>query len=83
MSQHLPTWKSLLDEADLFEGNHKFFRELLPHSSPLFQLPTGALYWDELTRAQNNVLAGTATPADAMKDVAARVQPQLDRACRK
>jgi len=83
MSQHLPTWQSLLNEADLFEGNHKFFKDLLPHSNPLFQLPTGALYWDELTRAQGNVLSGSASPEDAMKDVASRVQPQLDRACKK
>ncbi len=83
MSQHLPTWKSLLDEADLFDGQHKFFKDLLPKSNPLFQLATGALYWDELTRAQEKVLSGSATPADAMAAVAARVQPQLDRACSK
>jgi len=83
MSQHLPTWKSLLDEGDLFQGPHAFFKELLPHSNPLFQLPVGALYWDELTRAQGNVLAGTATPADAMAEAGTRTQAQLDRACAK
>ena len=67
----------------LFEGPHAFFKELLPHSNPLFQLPVGALYWDELTRAQGNVLAGSAAPANAMAEVASRTQPQLDRACAK
>jgi len=83
MSQHLPTWKSLLDEPALFEGNHQFFKDIVPHSSPLFQLAVGALYWDELTRAQDKVISGSAKPADAMKDVIGRVQPQLDRACKK
>lgn len=80
MSGHLPTWASLIDE-DIYDENHKFFKDLLPHTSPLFQLPTGALYWDELTRAQEAVLAGTVTPEAAMQGVSSRVQPRLDRAC--
>lgn len=79
-SGHLPTWASLIDE-DIYDENHIFFKNLLPHTSPLFQLPTGALYWDELTRAQQAVLAGSSTAEAAMEGVASRVQPRLDRAC--
>ena len=80
VSAHLPTWKSLLDE-DIYDENHMFFKDLLPHTSPLFQLPVGALYWDELTRAQEQVLSGQSSAADAMANVKKRVQPRLDRAC--
>lgn len=79
-SAHLPTWASLIDE-DIYDEHHVFFKDLLPHTSPLFQLPTGALYWDELTRAQEAVLAGSATAQAAMETAASRVQPRLDRAC--
>ncbi len=81
VSAHLPTWKSLLNE-DIYDESHMFFKDLLPHTSPLFQLPVGALYWDELTRAQEQVLSGQATPEAAMANVAKRVQPRLDRACK-
>ena len=80
VSAHLPTWESLLDE-DIYDENHMFFKDLLPYTSPLFQLPVGALYWDELTRAQEQVLSGQSTAEKAMANVKKRVQPRLDRAC--
>jgi multiple sugar transport system substrate-binding protein len=80
-TSHLPTVKSLLEDQSLFDKNHQFFRKLLDvaHSRP--PLPVGALYWDELTVALEAVALNRKQPQEALEQVAARVQPQLDKFC--
>ena len=78
---HLPTYASLLDEADLFTEDHVFFKDLLEFSTSLPTLAVGAQLWDELTSAQQKVTLGEATPEEALKTVDDRVNQQLHRYC--
>ncbi len=80
-TKHLPTWASLLDEADLFEGDHQFFRTLLPDSASLPPVPAGAAYWDALSTAQEQVTLNVKQPAEALQEVIDRMQPILDPLC--
>lgn len=81
-TRHLPTVVSLLHNDELYTEEHQFFKDLLPYSTARPVLPVGALYWDELTKAQEKVLLGAATPEEALRAVYDRVQPQLERAMR-
>jgi multiple sugar transport system substrate-binding protein len=80
-SSHLPTWKALLEETDLFGERHKFFAELLPTAKNRPPLPVGAKYWDELTVAWQKTYLDQEEPGDALQTVFDRVQPDLARFC--
>lgn len=79
-SSHMPTYKALLDDDSLYEGNHKFFKQLLANSNSRPPLPVGGLYWDALTQAQNAVTLKQADPTQALQQAYDTVQPQLDQA---
>lgn len=79
-TQHFPTWASLLEE-DLYDAKHTFFNDLLANSRSLALVPVGALYWDELTNAQERVYLNQVTPEAALSDVKDRVQTQLQTYC--
>jgi len=74
---HLPTIKSLLQDASLFDAQHKTFLDLLPGALNRPPLAVGGIYWDALTSAQGSVELNTKTPDVALKEVEAAVQPQL------
>lgn len=80
-TQHMPTVASLQDDAELFEGRHQFFSELLANARSRPPLPVGALYWDELTSAWEKMYLNQEEPQAALEQVAARVQPQLQPFC--
>jgi multiple sugar transport system substrate-binding protein len=77
-TSHLPTLKTLLEDASLYDERHAQFLDLLAvaHNRP--PLAVGALYWDALTTAQGSVELNTAEPAAALQEVADTVQPQLE-----
>ena len=75
---HLPTVKSLLADASLFDPQHKTFLDLLPDAKNRPPLAVGAAYWDALTQAQGSVELNTKTPEAALAEVEAAVQPRLD-----
>jgi len=77
-STHLPTIKALLEDASLYDEQHKTFLELLPVALNRPPLAVGAVYWDALTSAQGSVELNTKTPDEALKEVQDSVQPQLD-----
>jgi multiple sugar transport system substrate-binding protein len=81
MTKHLPTWASLLEETELFEGDHQFLRGLLPESASLPPVPAGAAYWDALTTAQEQVTLNVQEPAAALQEVIDRMQPILAPLC--
>jgi multiple sugar transport system substrate-binding protein len=76
---HLPTYASLMNEADLFTTEHQFFRNILPTARSRPVLPVGAFYWDQLTAAQNAVVDNTQTPQQALQSVEEQTQAQLNR----
>ncbi|MDR2071207.1 MAG: ABC transporter substrate-binding protein [Treponema sp.] len=76
---HLPTYASLMNEADLFTAEHQFFRSILPVARSRPVLPVGAFYWDQLTAAQNAVVDNTSTPEQALKAVEEQTQAQLNK----
>jgi multiple sugar transport system substrate-binding protein len=75
---HLPTIKSLLADASLYDAQHKTFLDLLPGALNRPPLAVGGVYWDALTSAQGSVELNTKTPEAALKEVQDAVQPQLD-----
>jgi multiple sugar transport system substrate-binding protein len=77
----LPTLTDLLEDQSLFEGNLQLFGELTDVAQSRPALPVGALYWDELTAAQEAVLLNREEPAPVLEQVESRVQPQLDEFC--
>lgn len=79
-TQHFPTWASLLEE-DLYDARHAFFNDLIANSRSLALVPVGALYWDELTSAQERVYLDQAAPTAALGVVRNRVQAQLQPYC--
>jgi multiple sugar transport system substrate-binding protein len=79
-STHLPTIKSLLEDASLYDEAHKTFLDLLPTAHNRPPLAVGGVYWDALTAAQGSVELNTKQPQAALQEVEAAVQPQLDQA---
>ena len=77
-STHLPTIKALLDDASLYDEQHKTFLDLLDVALNRPPLAVGAVYWDALTSAQGSVELNSKTPQEALQEVQDSVQPQLD-----
>jgi multiple sugar transport system substrate-binding protein len=77
-STHLPTLNTLLADATLYDAQHKQFLDLLPTAKSRPPLAVGAAYWDALTSAQGSVELNTKKPMDALQEVQAAIQPQLD-----
>ncbi len=80
-TQHMPTWKPLLNDSSLYQGDLGLFVKLLPtaHSRPA--LPVGSLYWDQLSAAQDAAIRHTKDPAASLKDVATTVNDKLSQYC--
>lgn len=80
-TQHMPTWKTLLSDSTLYQGDLSIFVKLLPtaHSRPA--LPVGSLYWDQLSTAQDAALRHSKDPAAALKDVATATNDKLSQYC--
>jgi multiple sugar transport system substrate-binding protein len=80
---HLPTFSSLLEDAELFpDPQHLFFAQtLLPTAKNRPPLPVGARYWNELTSAQERIYLNQEEPAVALATVKERVQPDLAEFC--
>jgi len=75
----LPTWTALLDDDSLFIPQYSFFRELLKVTKSRPVLPVGALYWDQLSVAQDDMATNSKTPVQALTDVQNTVQAQYDK----
>jgi len=80
-TQHMPTWKTLLSDTTLYQGDLNLFVKLLPsaHSRPA--LPVGSLYWDQLSAAQDAAIRHTQDPAAALKAAADTVNGKLAQYC--
>ena len=74
-----PTLVALLNDPNLFPANKKYFQETLGFTKNRPPLPVGALYWDALSTAQDMVVQNVQTPQQALQQVEATVQPQLDK----
>jgi multiple sugar transport system substrate-binding protein len=80
-TQHMPTWKTLLNDSTLYQGDLGLFVKLLPtaHSRPA--LPVGSLFWDQLSSAQDAVVRHSKDPATALKDAATATNDKLQQYC--
>jgi len=78
---HIPTWKTLLTDNSLYQGDINIFLKLLPtaHSRPA--LPVGSLYWDQLSAAQDAAIRHTQDPAVSLKAAADTVNAKLQQYC--
>jgi multiple sugar transport system substrate-binding protein len=77
----IPTLTSMLEEEGLFTGKLELFGQLTDVAQSRPPLPVGALYWDELTAANEAVLLNREEPAAALEGVESQVQPQLEEFC--
>jgi multiple sugar transport system substrate-binding protein len=81
-TSHLPTIRTVLEDASLFDDQHRVFADqLLPTAKNRPPLPVGARYWDELTSAWERVYLNQEEPATALATVKERVQPDLEGFC--
>jgi multiple sugar transport system substrate-binding protein len=80
-SSHLPTWKALLSDTELFAGQHQFFAQMLPTAKNRPPLPVGAKYWDELTVAWQKTYLNQGKPADLLETVKNNVDADLKQYC--
>lgn len=79
---HTPTWKSLLQEKNLFGPQHQIFtQKLLPITRSRPPLPVGSLYWDQLQNAESQVELNQKEPKAALEAVATAVNPRLQPYC--
>jgi multiple sugar transport system substrate-binding protein len=83
VTQNVPTWKPLLEDKSLYQGDLLFFMEQAPMAVSLPVLPVGAQYFTELAAAQQKVQLNEADAATALKTVYDRIQPQLQPYCPK
>jgi multiple sugar transport system substrate-binding protein len=75
---HLPTLTALLEDASLYDEQHRTFLDFLEVAQNRPPLAVGAIYWDALTAAQGSVELNTKEPMAALQEVQDSVQPQLD-----
>ena len=80
-SAHLSTVTSILGDASLFAGPHKFFADMLPTAKNRPPLPVGAEYWDALTVAWQKTYLHQGAPADLLKAAQDQVNGDLKQYC--
>lgn len=79
---HLPTWRSLLSDKSLYTPEHMIFVDkLLPITRSRPPLPVGALYWNDLLTAEQQMELNSKKPMEALQAVESNVSPQLQRYC--
>ncbi len=77
----MTTWKSLIKEKELLDSTDKFLWDTLFFSKSRPPLPVGALYWNQLTRAQQKIVTNKEKPEAALNAVKEKVQGRLERYC--
>jgi multiple sugar transport system substrate-binding protein len=75
----LPTVKSVLNDSSLYPPEYTIVREMLPVSKNRPVLPVGALYFDNLTVAQNRVAYDQGDVAAALKKCEDDTNAQLSK----
>jgi multiple sugar transport system substrate-binding protein len=76
----IPTWKSLLNDKDVTQGQG-IFPGMMKFATNRPALPVGAQISDAMDAAQQGVLLGEETPDQALQQVYDRVQPQMQQFC--
>jgi multiple sugar transport system substrate-binding protein len=79
MTQHLPTYKSLLNDKSI-TGSQQFFANILKYSNSRPPLPVNAQLSNALNNAQTAVLLG-GSPESALKSVNTQVAPNMKQYC--
>jgi ABC-type glycerol-3-phosphate transport system substrate-binding protein len=79
MTQHLPTYKSLLNDKQV-TGSQQFFADILKYSTSRPALPINAQLSNALGNAQTAVLLG-GSPQAALNSVYKQVQPNMQQFC--
>lgn len=77
---HLPTYESLLKDKSVIKGQ-EFFAQQLSFAQSRVPLPVGGFLWDALDTAQQAILLGDSTPAQAQKTVQDRMKAQMAIYC--
>lgn len=80
VTSHLPTYKPLLSDKKLI-GPQKFFADILQYSMARPPLPVNQQLSDSMGSAEESVLIGSASPADALKRVDAQLQGAMEQYC--
>lgn len=79
MTQHLPTYKPLLNDKQVV-GSQQFFADILTFSSSRPPLPVNAQLSTALSNAETGVLLG-GSPESALKSVDTQVNPNMKQYC--
>lgn len=76
---HLPTYKKAVNEFLKKDPSQKVFIDLLENAKSRPPLPVGALLWDKLVEARDQVLTGKKTVEKALMDAQQEVQKEYDK----
>jgi len=76
---HLPTYKKATTDLLRADPSQKPFIDLLENAKCRPPLPVGALLWDKLVEARDNVLTGKKTVQKALMDAQQEVQKEYDK----
>lgn len=76
---HLPTYKKAVNDLLKKDPSQKPFVELLENAKSRPPLPVGALLWDKLVEARDQVLTGKKTVEKALLDAQQEVQKEYDK----
>jgi len=76
---HLPTYKKATNDLLKVDPSQKVFVDLLENAKCRPPLPVGALLWDKLNEARDNVLTGKKSVEKALMDVQIEVQREYDK----
>ena len=80
MTQHLPTYKSLLQDKAVIAGQ-RFFADALKYSTSRPPLPVNAQLQSAMSNAETAVLSGTSSPLAALQSVTQQIAPNLKQYC--
>lgn len=75
-SGNLPTNLRAIEEGN-DNPEAELFRTMLPNSTSRPPLPVGTAMWDTLTRARSSVALGSKSPAEAIAENQAMIEPKM------
>lgn len=73
---NLPTNLRAIEEGN-YNPEAELFRTMLPNSTSRPPLPVGTAMWDTLTRARSSVALGSKSPAEAIAENQAMIEPKM------
>jgi multiple sugar transport system substrate-binding protein len=77
---HLPTYRSVMDDAGNFDTGHQFFRTLMNNATSLpSQVPVNVQLWDAMAQAQYEATIEQKDPLTVLREAETKVQADYNQ----